>query len=130
MADKAQGTVISWAATTIPNVQSIGGPAGSNPTVDVSDLSDTARAKISSALFDGGQITVNVHFEPDNAVHQAIIDAVRTGTSGAVVITFADGGTTVYTVNAFPTEATFDTSLAEALGATFTFDINGDVGIT
>ena len=129
MADVSQGTTISWAGTTIPCVQSFDGPGMTTPIIDVSDLSDTARNKISSALFDGGQITTNVFFEPDNAVHDAIADAVIAGTSAAIVVTFADAGTTTYSFNAFATELTPSGSTGEVLTTSITFDVDGTVTI-
>ena len=83
MADTAQLTLLqvgngeAEAAekfTTLAGVTGISGPGISNPTVDATTLSDTARQKISSELVDSGQVTLDLLF-----------DAVMTGDQNALV---------------------------------------------
>jgi len=129
MADVSQATIVTWAATAIPNVTSLSMSGFGVPTIDVSNLADTAREKIASGLFDGGTASVTVNYEPDNAVHNAIADAAIAGTSGAIVITWPAATTSTYSFTAFPTEFSQTAAVGEAQTADITFDISGTITI-
>ena len=92
MAYKAQSTTLQYGDGATPElfaslgqITGISGLSFSNPTLDVSDLDDTAMAKISSGLCDCGQVTLNVNFDARTAsVHDTVfIDRVIAGTAAA-----------------------------------------------
>ncbi len=131
MADPAQGTVFKYATSTVPKIESFSGPSFSAPIINVSDLATTCVEKIASGISDGGQLTLELNFEADNAIHDAIADAVIAGSTAACVLTFLNPGatTTTYSFTAFPTEFTPSASTGEALKASVTLDITGEVSI-
>jgi len=132
MADIAQLTTISWNGTTIPRITSFNGPSMGTPIINVPDLDDTAVEKISSALFDGGQLSLSLNFEADNAVHDAMVDDNIAGTPRTVVLQFQNGtaATSEYSCTAFCTQFTPSGNTGEQLTADVTLDITGAVTIT
>ena len=132
MADKAQATTLSYDGTAVVRITSISGPSMSNPTVDVSDLDDTIRDKISSCLCDSGQLTLGLNFEADAATHDHLADEVIAGGDGECIIEWQNGtnGTTKWTFTAFPTEFVGTANSGEALTASVTLDISTEVVIT
>jgi len=129
MADIAQLTTISYAGTAIPRITSFNGPGMGTPIINVADLDDTAVEKISSALFDGGQLSLSLNFEADDTMHNHLNDECIAGNSGAVVITFQNGtsATNTYSFTAFPTNFTPTGNVGEQLTAEVTLDVTGTV---
>jgi len=132
MADIAQLTTISWNGTAIPRITSFNGPGMGTPIINVSDLDDTAVEKISSALFDGGQLSLSLNFEAEDTTHDAMSDDNIAGTSRAVVMTWQNGtnATNTWSCNAFCTQFTPGGSVGEQLTADVTLDVTGVVTIT
>jgi len=132
MADKAQATTLTYDGTAVVRITSIAGPNMSNPTVDVSDLDDTVRPKISGGLADMGQLTLGLNFEADAATHDNLVDEVIAGNSAECVIQWQNGGggTTEWTFTAFPSEFVGTANVGEALTASVTLDISTEVAIT
>ena len=88
MADTAQGTrfQVGDAATPelftdLAGVKKIGGVSLSNPTIDATDLLDSARQKISAKLCECGPVALDLHF-----------DALSTGDQDALVDKIIAGG--------------------------------------
>jgi len=87
MADKAQHTLLQYgdAATpekfkTLGEVITITGPALSNPTLDASNLDDTARDKISGGIVDAGQVVLGLKLDgATTSDHDALIDKIIAG---------------------------------------------------
>ena len=71
----AQGITIARMGTTafetIPNVVSFQGPGGQAQVIDVTNLSSTAKEK-RMGLRDEGSLSLTLHFDPDNAVHDGL----------------------------------------------------------
>ena len=131
MADVVKGTTFSWNGTAIPKITSFSGPGMATPILDVSDLDDSAKEKISSALFDGGQLTLSLNFEADDTVHDAMVDDCIAGNSQSVVMEFQNGtsATNTYSFTAFVTNFTPSGNTGEQLLAEVTLDITCTVNI-
>ena len=71
----AQGITIARFGTTtfetIPNVVSFQGPGGQASVIDVTNLASTAKEK-RVGLRDEGQLSLSLHFNPDDTVHQGL----------------------------------------------------------
>ena len=128
MAAKAQLTTLLYATTSVGKIQSFSGPSISHPVIDVSSLSDSSRQKIAAGIVDSGQLTFDILFEGDLAIHNHLMDEVIAGNSGACVLTLQGlTATSSYSFTAFPTEITPSGSVGEAVQASVTFDITGVV---
>jgi len=57
--------------TAVPEITAITGPTATKAQIDVTDLSSTAKQFL-GGLADFGQMTVEIHYIPGNAVHTAI----------------------------------------------------------
>lgn len=94
---ESQGTVVAFSFggsptsfTTIPNVTDFSGPGGQASVIDATNLLSVQKEKM-MGLSDAGQLTFNVNFDPDSAVHQQIRQAWVTRQLCQFRITFADG---------------------------------------
>ncbi len=71
----AQGITIARFNTTtfetIPNVVSFQGPGGQTAVIDVTNLGSTSKEK-RVGLRGEGQITMTMHYNPDDTVHQGL----------------------------------------------------------
>ena len=69
----AQGIAISRFGTTtfevIPNVVSFQGPGGQAAVIDVTNLASASKEK-RVGLRDEGQLTLTMHYNPDDLIHQ------------------------------------------------------------
>ncbi len=130
-ASAAKGSLLSWSGSTIGGIQSFDGPSIANPTIDVSDLSDSAREKISSGLMDPGQVTGSLWFDASNATHALLVTDCIAGNTANVVITLPDtGGTMTYSAVGIITEITPSASTGEAGTTSFTIDLTGTLTFT
>jgi len=131
MADPAQLTTISWNGTAIPEIESFTGPALGHEVIEVTDLDNTAAQYIAGEVFDAGEVTLNLHFDPDNAVHDAIADDCIAGNSRTVVVTFQNGtaATNTYSLTAFATNVTPAGSTKGALTGSVTLKGTGAITI-
>jgi hypothetical protein len=90
MADySSQGTELQWDTTTaseyvtIGQVTSISGPSLTHPTIDVTDLGDTAAQKIARGFVDSGEIEIAISFDPaSTGIHDYLLDITKTGGTG------------------------------------------------
>jgi predicted secreted protein len=129
---EAQGTKIRVSAdgsppsfSDIPEVRTIGGPDGSAPTIDVTDLDSTAREYI-LGLKDEGQIQLGFMYRPANSVHQTLRNAFSNRTLMQFQIDFTDDATRWEFdgyVTGFPISAAVDT----VVEGTITIKITGAI---
>ena len=111
-------------------VVGISGPSLSVTALDVTNLADTAKAFIASEVYDGGEITLEVNFEPDTQFHADMIVDMLAFTPAEVTIQYADAGTTTYTLAAcIITGFEAGASVDEKLSGTFTIKVGGAVSI-
>lgn len=93
---EAQGTKFRVAAdgsppsfSDIPEIRTIGGPDGSAPTIDVTDLDSTAREYI-LGLKDEGAFSLGFMYRPANAVHAQLRAAWSARTKLRFQVDFTD----------------------------------------
>ncbi len=130
MADTAQGTSMTWATGTIGNVIGINGQIA-NEAIDTTTLSDTWKAAISGGLADGGDVTVSLNWEPDDATansgHQVIVADVISGTSRAATIVWNSGTDRTWSFTAFATNISPAAAVGDKLTADLTFRVSGAI---
>jgi hypothetical protein len=66
--------------STVATIVNIGGPALSNPALDVTGLEDQWKQYISSGVYAGGELTFTVVLDPGDANHAAMFTNTRDGT--------------------------------------------------
>jgi hypothetical protein len=130
---EAQGTKFYVSQTgsppsfsAIPEIRSIGGPDGSAPTIDVTDLDSTAR-EYKLGLKDEGAFSLGIMYRPDNAVHQTLRDAWGDRTELQFRIDFTDDGTTRWEFNGFVTGFSQTAAVDTVVEATVGIKITGAI---
>jgi Lambda phage tail tube protein, TTP len=123
----ALGSPSDFTGGTIPNVSTINGPSGSATVIDASDLSSSAREKV-MGLMDEGQVTLEMQYMPDNAVHE-YLRLLRAGkTLGSFRITFTDGApATTFTFTAYVTGFAVSVGVDQLVMVSVTLEITGSV---
>ena len=127
MANVAQGTLISWGATNIPEIASFTGPSLAHETLDVTDLDSTGKDYLPAGVYDMGEIGLELNYDPDNAIHDQLVDDCLAGTPRQVVVTWLNTGTaatTTWTFSAFATGFSPGGSTGDKLTVTGTGAIN------
>lgn len=126
----AQGITIarmgSSAFEAIPNVVSFQGPGGQASVIDVTNLASTAKEK-RVGLRDEGSLSLTLHFDPDNAVHQGLRNDRANRTRQAFRITFTDEDPTQWTLNGYVTQFSVQGGVDAVLEASVTIEIDGDI---
>lgn len=128
---KAQSTTIAVGDaaspevfTTIPNINSIGGPQKSANDIDVTDLSSTAREFL-QGLEDNGQIQLSGYWDSSQTTHQNLRDDCGANTARNYKITFSDSSTIIASARVM--EWNLDTSVDEAVVMNCSLKISGDL---
>lgn len=128
---EAQGTKFRVSAdgsppsfSDIPEIRTIGGPDGSAPTIDVTDLDSTAREYI-LGLKDEGSFSLGIMYRPDNAVHAQLRDAWADRTRMRFQVDFADDGTTRWEFDGFVTGFSQNAAVDTVIEATVGIKITG-----
>jgi hypothetical protein len=126
----AQGTKFAVSAdgsppsfSDIPEIRTIGGPDGSAPTIDVTDLDSTAREYV-LGLKDEGSFSLGIMYIPQNSVHAQLRSAWANRTRLQFRVTFTDSTTTVWEFDGFVTgfsqQAAVDTVIEATVGIKIT----------
>ena len=112
--------------TAVGEVKEIGGPSGSAPVIDVSNLSSVKREKI-MGLPDEGQITLSLNYDGDDAQQDALRAArtARTATNFQIVTSNSPPETLSFT--AYVLEFSLNFAVDEVVGLTVTLEIDGAV---
>lgn len=126
----AFGTLLKIAGTTVAGVTNIGGPGLTLETIDVTNHSSTsAWREFVGGLKDGGEISVDIVFDPVAATHKnasgGLLYLLTTRASASFTITFPDTGATVWTFTAFVTSFEVGAPVADGLTASVTLKITG-----
>lgn len=88
----SDGTVGGVFAAVLAEVTSITPPKISRDTIDMTHMGSTQRWRdFVGGLKDGGEVTIEGNFEPDNANVAAALSDINTNTAGYYKITFPDG---------------------------------------
>jgi hypothetical protein len=126
----AQGITIarmgSSAFEAIPNVVSFQGPGGQASVIDVTNLASTAKEK-RVGLRDEGSLSLTLHFDPDNAVHQGLRNDRANRTRQTFRITFTDEDPTQWTLHGYVTQFSVQGGVDAVLEASVTIEIDGDI---
>lgn len=126
----AQGITIarmgSSAFEAIPNVVSFQGPGGQASVIDVTNLASTAKEK-RVGLRDEGSLSLTLHFDPDNAVHQGLRNDRANRTRQSFRITFTDEDPTQWTLHGYVTQFSVQGGVDAVLEASVTIEIDGDI---
>lgn len=116
--------------TSIADVMSIGGPTSVNNEIDVTSLSDTAKAFI-SALVDNGEVSIGMGFVPTNATQQAIFTDLAAGSTNEANyrITFTDSPASTFTFSAWVRDAAVGVSVDDKVSLDATLRVTSALTI-
>lgn len=126
----AFGTLLKLGGTTIAGVTNLSGPGLTLETIDVTNHSSTsAYREFVGGLKDGGEIGVDIVFDPAAATHKnasgGLLYLLTTRASGSFSITFPDSGATVWSFTAFVTAFEPGAPVEDAMTASVTLKITG-----
>lgn len=120
----ADGSPPSFSA--IPEIRTIGGPDGSAPTIDVTDLDSTAREYI-LGLKDEGAFSLGIMYRPDNSVHAQLRAAWTNRTLMQFRVDFPDTGTTRWEFDGYVTGFSQNAAVDTVIEATVGIKITGAI---
>ena len=103
MADIAKGTDIKWGATSVTEIVSFSGPGISADGIDATNLQDAAKPFLHPGIYDPGELTLKMNYDPEIAIHHQIVADVIAGTKRVLLIEWQNGtvATTTWSSNAF-----------------------------
>ena len=110
--------------TAIANINSFSGPSGSRSVIDVTTLSDSAKAK-DVGIAEMGQLTFNFHFDASDTELVDVWDNFLAGTLHNFKLEFSDG--TKFTFNAYILSFNFDGSTDDVVRGSATLEIDGTI---
>ena len=130
----AQGIIIArfgdTAFETIPNVVSFQGPGGQASVIDVTNLTSTAKEK-RVGLRDEGQLSLSLHFNPDDTVHLGLRLDRSNRARRQYKITFTDTAPaatwTTWTFYGYVTQFSVQGGVDAVVEASVTIEIDGDI---
>ena len=127
----AQGIAIARFGTTafetIPNVVSFQGPGGQAAVIDVTNLASVSKEK-RVGLRDEGQLTLTVHYNPDDLVHQGLRTDRANSTRRQFKITFTDTApAATWTFYGYVTQFSVQGGVDAVVEASVTIEIDGDI---
>jgi hypothetical protein len=126
----AQGIAIARFGTTtfetIPNVVSFQGPGGQASVIDVTNLASTSKEK-RVGLRDEGQLSLSLHYNPEDAVHQGLRTDRANRTRRQFRITFTDGAAATWTFYGYVTQFSVQGGVDAVVEASVTIEIDGDI---
>lgn len=112
---------------TIPNVVSFQGPGGQASVIDVTNLSSTAKEK-RVGLRDEGQLSLSLHYDPDNDIQQGLRTDRADRTRQRFKITFTDTSpATTWTFYGYVTQFSVQGGVDAVVEASVTIEIDGDI---
>jgi predicted secreted protein len=122
------GTTIAFAGTAIGSVEDITGPGETAESVDITNHGSPSayREKVATIL-DGGDLTFDIIYTRE-AGQDALRSAFEARTTGAVLITWPDGGTGSF--QGFVSNWNWATPVAGVLRASLGITVAGAVTIT
>ena len=114
---------------SVGNVIDFNGPTLSNPQIDVTNLSSTAREYLPD-LADSGEVTLNLHNEAASTEHQALFTALNAGTTGNYKLQLSTGTAPNFAFAAFPSGMPFSGGVGNAVQFALTLRITGAISPT
>lgn len=117
------GTTVTFNAAAIAEILDVTPPGISRENVQSSHMGTVdAHTFLPVKLYDGGEVSLEIAFDPDMSMPFA-------DTVAAMVITFPDSGSTTWTFNAFVTGYEPADPLEDRMTATITFKVTGAIVI-
>ncbi len=122
--DIGTGVTIAFGTSNfVANVMSISHGGIARPSVDTTHLgTTTARTFMPGDLYDGGEVTLNIQWNPDAAVKPPINGAAETIT--------IDFGTTTASFSGFVTGYGYEVPLEELMTSEITIKVSGEIAYT
>ena len=123
----AYGAILKRGATTIAQVRDIGGPGISMDTIDVTthDSTDAWREFI-AGLKDGGEVSLDLVYDPDNASQTLLRTDLDARTVNTYSITLTDTTPAVITFSCLVTAFEPSAAVEDELGLSATLKITGE----
>ena len=130
---ESQGTVLKVGNdaspevfTAIGEIKEIGGPSGSAPVIDVSNLSSTKREKI-MGLPDEGQVSMSLNYDPDDVQQTALRTARTNRTAKNFKIETSDSPVDTISFVAYVLEFSLGFAVDEVVSLAITLEITNEV---
>ena len=130
---ESQGTVLKIGDgnspevfTAVGEIKEIGGPSGSAPVIDVSNLSSTKREKI-MGLPDEGQVSMSLNYDHNDAQQTALRTARTARTAKNFTIETSDSPSQTLSFTAYVLEFSLSFAVDEVVGLTVTLEITDAV---
>jgi ABC-type phosphate transport system permease subunit len=115
---------LKLATVQVVAVTDISGPGISVTSIDVSTRDLLAR-KFLPGMYDPGEVTFSIVYDPDTATHQAITTAILAGTILAGILTLSDATPATITFSCFITNFSLKTPMDDAMTADITLKLTG-----
>ena len=126
----AQGIAIARFGTTafeaIANVVSFQGPGGQAAVIDVTNLASVSKEK-RVGMRDEGQLTLTLHYNPDDLVHQGLRTDRANRIRRQFKITFTDTNPAIWTFYGYVTQFSVQGGVDAVVQASVTIEIDGEI---
>lgn len=110
----------------ITEVNSIDGPSGQAPEIDVTDLSSTSREFV-LGLEDEGEISLDLNFIPKNTQHSQLRTDKSSGAKRNYQITFTDSPATTWTFQALVKTLSVSNAIDAVTKGSATLRVTGSI---
>lgn len=117
-------TTIKFGGTPVVAVTDISGPGITVTSIDVSTRDSLAR-QFKPGMYDAGEVTFSIVYDPDAVTHGAITTALLAGTVLACILTLSDATPATITFSGFITNFSVKTPLDDAMTADVTVKVTG-----
>jgi hypothetical protein len=119
-------TTLKIGSTAVVAVRDIAGPGISTTVIDASTRDSRAKAFL-PGMYDGGEITFDIAYDPDTATHGAtgIVALQLAGTVSSWVVTFPDTTPATCTFSGFVTGFSVKAPMDDLLSADVTVKVSG-----
>jgi hypothetical protein len=133
---KTQGLKLQLGSTASPqtftdlaNITNLTGlNSGQSSEIDTTDFDSENFREFVRGLADGGQVTVNIKWDPDLSTHQTLFDLNRSGATRQWRVVLVQG--TIYEFNAFISNLGIDFAIDDIVRATMTLRVTGNASQT
>lgn len=121
-----RGTGSPLVFTTIGEIFNVGGPSLSREALDATAHGDADKEFI-GGLRDGGEVNLEMHFDPADAGDQALLADMQEDSPGDYQIVFPDSATTTFQFAALVTAFEVQAPVDGKLTASVTLKVSGAV---
>jgi TP901-1 family phage major tail protein len=114
--------------TDLAGIRGLTGPTFSSETVDVTTHDSTGGLReIVPSLRDGGEVSLDLVFDPQDVGHIKLTTDWKNAVLEDYQIVLVDAGTTTWSFQAYVTSFDMDNPVDDALTASVTLKISGDI---